>query len=96
MPSPKANSCPSPAIPLTEDEIDDIVYVARANELPELIPYLDSLTAKYNTPKDSIISSAIDAESGNTALHYASANGHLGRSDIIPSGSHHSSARRQH
>jgi uncharacterized protein len=71
-------SSPAPAIPLTDDEIDDILYISRANELDELTPYLESLAIKYKASSDAIICAAVDPESGNTALHYASANGHLG------------------
>lgn len=62
---------------LTEDEIDDILYIARANEAEELDPYISQVSqAHNNASKADILGSAVDSESGNTAIHYASANGH--------------------
>jgi hypothetical protein len=64
---------------LSEDEIDDILYCSRANELEELKPYLSSLSTKYSTESPArILEAAVDSETGNNTLHYASANGHLG------------------
>jgi hypothetical protein len=67
---------------LAEDEIDDILYIARANELPELAPYLTYLSQKYSTTPYAILLSSTDSETQNTPLHYAAANGHL---DLINS-----------
>jgi len=67
---------------LPQDEIDDILYIARANELPELAPYLTSLSQKYGTTPHAILLSSTDSETQNTPLHYAAANGHL---DLINS-----------
>jgi ankyrin repeat protein len=64
-------------MPLTEDEIDDLLYIARANETSELEPYLSYLSHKHNTTPSAILLSAIDPENKNTPLHYASANAHL-------------------
>jgi hypothetical protein len=65
---------------LTEEEIDDIIYCSRANELEELKPYISSLSTKYTTESAaSILLAAVDAETGNNAAHYACGNGHLGR-----------------
>ena len=63
---------------ITEDEVDEILYLARANEIEELKAYIPSLYPKYGTQPAWILNQAVDAESGNSALHYASANGHLG------------------
>ncbi len=63
---------------LSEDEIDDVLYIARANELPELAPCLTSLSQKYGTTPHAILLSSTDSETQNTPLHYAAANGHLG------------------
>ena len=71
---------PAPTVSLSSDEIDDLLYIARANDLKELDPFLDTLCTKYNASKAAILSSAIDAESGNTMLHYAGANGLNGTS----------------
>lgn len=72
----------NPTETLTEDEIDDILYIARANELPELEPYLTSLSQKYSTTSHAILLSSTDSGTQNTPLHYAAANGHL---DLINS-----------
>jgi uncharacterized protein len=66
---------------LTEEEIDDILYCARTNELEELKPYISSLATKYTESNWSILLAAIDPETRNDSLHYASANGHLGISN---------------
>jgi len=65
-------------ISLTEEEIDDILYCSRTNEIEELKPYIPSLATKYNTEPASILLAAVDPETGNNCLHYASGNGHLG------------------
>src|SRR5579871_2274139 len=72
----------NPPETLTEEEIDDILYIARANELPEFTPYLTSLSQKYSTTPHAILISSTDSETQNTPLHYAAANGHL---DLINS-----------
>ena len=61
---------------LTEDEIDDILYCARANELDELRDCLSTLNAKSSPAQ--VLVEAVDVNTGNNALHYAGANGHLG------------------
>lgn len=63
---------------LSEDEIDDILYLARTNERDELAELLKALAAQHSCAQSDILSAAIDPESGNTALHYAGANGHVG------------------
>ncbi|KIW07231.1 uncharacterized protein PV09_02088 [Verruconis gallopava] len=62
---------------LTEDEIDEILYFARANEIEDLKTYIPTLFPKYGTQPAWILSQAVDAETGNTSLHYAGANGHI-------------------
>ena len=63
---------------MTEDEIDDVLYLARTNDIEELKHYIPSLFPKYGTQPAWILSQAIDPDTGNSALHFASANGHLG------------------
>jgi len=72
---PSSNAEP-PTITLTEDEIDDLLCISRANELPSLQPYLTSLSQKHTAPITAILAAATDAASQNSALHYAAANGH--------------------
>lgn len=68
---------------LTEDEIDEILYLSRVNEVSELSDYLISLSTKYNCAKEILFEAAVDPESGNSALHYAAANGHLDILNLI-------------
>lgn len=68
---------------LSEDEIDDILYFARANEVDELTVTFTSLAEQYKCEKREIFSAAVDAESKNTALHYAGANGHVGAYETL-------------
>ncbi|MCJ1358078.1 MAG: hypothetical protein MMC33_008076 [Icmadophila ericetorum] len=67
-------------INLSEDEIDDILYSARTNDQPFLKSMLSELSTKFKSSQLSILQSAVDLESANTALHMAAANGHT---DII-------------
>jgi hypothetical protein len=69
---------------ITEDETDDVLYCARTNEIEELKNFIPTLFPKYGTQPAWILSQAVDAETGNTALHYAGANGHEGNTRIIP------------
>ncbi|CAO2647257.1 Nn.00g081790.m01.CDS01 [Neocucurbitaria sp. VM-36] len=59
-----------------EDAIDEILYLARANEAAELESYLSQLSAQTNRPKAELVIAAVDPYSKNSALHYAAANGH--------------------
>ncbi|KIH87131.1 ankyrin repeat containing protein yar1 [Sporothrix brasiliensis 5110] len=68
-------------VTLTEDEVDDLLYFARANEAADLADTLAALVANAGgdaTPL-SILTSAVDAGK-NTPLHMAAGNGHL---DIV-------------
>ena len=77
-------AAPALTISLSDDDIDDLLYVARANDHEALNSFLDVISTKYNASNAAILSSAIDAESGNTMLHYAGANGHNGTSVSTP------------
>jgi hypothetical protein len=70
---------------LTEDEIDDILYFARANELEDLKSTLKEFATAHSVSEVEICSAAIDSETQNGPLHYAAGNGHLG---ISPTFSH--------
>lgn len=63
---------------LNEDEVDDLLYFARSNEIHDLKTHVAELSQKYGVPQSTIFQSAIDPSSGNAILHLASANGHLG------------------
>ena len=61
-----------------EEAIDEILYLARANEAAELESYLSQLSAQTNRSKTELVIAAVDPYSKNSALHYAAANGHNG------------------
>ena len=63
---------------LDEDAIDEILYLARANEAAELESFLSELSAQAKQSKADLVTAAIDPNSRNSALHYAAANGHNG------------------
>jgi hypothetical protein len=63
---------------LDEDAIDEILYLARANEAAELESYLSEVSAQTKKSKGDILIAAVDPYSKNSALHYAAANGHSG------------------
>jgi ankyrin repeat protein len=66
----------------TADEIDDVLYSARAGDVDELRSALAAFAAEGAAPlSDAQLAQALDAaanETGNTALLYAAANGHMG------------------
>ena len=65
---------------LDEDAIDEVLYLARANESAELEAYVSELSAQTKRSKADVFAAAIDPYSKNSALHYAAANGHTGMS----------------
>lgn len=62
-------------VQLTFDEIDDLLYFTRANEVQDLQQTITELSQKYSCEAKDVLSAAIDPESGNTVLHFCSANG---------------------
>jgi len=67
---------------LTEDEIDDLIYLARIGENEELTTFLGSLVEREKVSPAEILLSAKD-EGKSTCLHMAAANGHVGESWTI-------------
>jgi hypothetical protein len=63
---------------MNEDIVDEILYLARANEVDELSTYLSDVSAQVKQSKAELVAAAADPYSKNTALHYAAANGHVG------------------
>lgn len=59
----------------SEDDIDDLLYFARAGELQN---FKDSINAICGRTINSLLA-INDASSGNGPLHMAAANGHAGR-----------------
>lgn len=64
--------------PLSEDQVDDLVYFARTGQLEEFQASLTAIADSYSSSPLNIIALAFDQESGNSPLHMASANGHIG------------------
>ncbi|KAJ4293653.1 ankyrin repeat-containing protein [Kalmusia sp. IMI 367209] len=62
---------------MNEDTVDEILYLARINEVSELSTYLSDLSAQVKQSKAELVAAAVDPYSKNTALHYAAANGHV-------------------
>lgn len=62
---------------LSADEVDDLLYFTRANEAEDLDQALSELAKKNSCTTKDIVEACIDPESGNTVLHYCSANGLL-------------------
>lgn len=60
---------------LTLDEVDDLLYFTRVNQAQDLQQTLTDLSQKYRCQPRHVIEACIDSETGNTALHYCSANG---------------------
>lgn len=67
---------------LTFDEVDDLLYFTRANEVQDLQQAITELTQKYSCSAKDVLEAAIDPESGNTVLHFCSANG---LTELLPS-----------
>ena len=63
---------------LSEDQVDDLLYYARTGSLSDLTELLGYLAKLHNTSPDSIVFAAVDIDNGNTPLHMACANGHIG------------------
>lgn len=66
---------------LTFDEIDDMLYFTRVNETQDLQQTIAELAQKYQCTPKVVLEAAVDAENGNTVLHYCSANGFA---DLLP------------
>lgn len=66
-------------IQLSDDEVDDILYLTRTNDTAELLPYLSQLSQQKGAESAvEILEACVDEDSGNTAIHYAAANGSTG------------------
>ena len=80
---PTAN--PPTQITLSEEQIDDLLYLARTNEPSELLSELAAIkevqmTARgVRTSEADILLAAVDPDTGNNVLHMAAANGHTGK-----------------
>lgn len=72
-------------VTLTEDEVDDLVYFARAGEAADLAATLAELATKAgaDTTPLAVLAAAVDAGK-NTPLHMAAGNGHKGGPSNAP------------
>ncbi|KAL8796433.1 MAG: hypothetical protein Q9182_007379 [Xanthomendoza sp. 2 TL-2023] len=69
-------SATSPSISV--DDIDDLLYLARTNDLDELIASVEAVARAQRTTPENIMNATIDPESGNGLLHMSGANGCMG------------------
>lgn len=63
---------------LTDDQIDELLYLARTNSLSDLREAVSTFSKSQNTSPQNILLATIDPESGNSLLHMTSANGCMG------------------
>jgi uncharacterized protein len=63
---------------LSEDEIDDLIYFARAGEQKDLEELLSSLASREGASTGEVLAAARD-EGKSSCLHMATGNGHLRR-----------------
>jgi uncharacterized protein len=61
---------------LSEDEVDDLLYFARAGDLPDFNTLTDELCKRENVSLSELLPVVKDEHSGNGPLHMAAANGH--------------------
>lgn len=62
---------------ISEEEIDDLIYLARAGEKDELVDLVSALSKREDVSAAEILVAAKD-EGKSTCLHMAAGNGHLG------------------
>lgn len=72
---------------LSEDDIDDIIYFARAGEVADLKESLATLSSREGVSPAEIIIAARD-EGKSTCLHMATGNGNIGIQQPISSLTH--------
>jgi hypothetical protein len=63
---------------LSEDDIDDLIYCARAGEGAELLETVNALAEREKVAPAIILMAGKDAGQ-STVLHMATGNGHLGK-----------------
>lgn len=61
---------------LSQDEIDDLLYFARTDDLPEFNALAEELCKRENVSLSELLPVVKDEYSGNGPLHMAAANGH--------------------
>ncbi|KAL8648127.1 MAG: hypothetical protein Q9226_006127 [Calogaya cf. arnoldii] len=69
---------PSANLPtISADEIDDLLYLARTNDIHDLKAGIEAIARTQQTSSKNVILATIDPDNGNGLLHMASANGCL-------------------
>ena len=63
---------------LSEDEIDDLLYLARTGDNVEFNSLNEELCKRENASVQELLAVAKDDQSGNGVLHMAAANGYDG------------------
>ena len=63
---------------ITTDDVDDLLYLARLGETTDLNAAIDLFAKTLSATPHTILTAAVDKESGNGLLHMAAANGHVG------------------
>lgn len=64
---------------LSEDEIDDLLYLARTGDKDEFRTLKEELCTREKVALAGLLETARDEASGNGVLHMAAANGHHGK-----------------
>ncbi|KAL8737266.1 MAG: hypothetical protein Q9181_001852 [Wetmoreana brouardii] len=66
---------PSSTLPtISADEIDDLLYLARTNDIHDLKSGIQIFAISQHTSVNNILQAIVDPESGNSLLHMACAN----------------------
>jgi hypothetical protein len=68
-----------PTISLSEEQIDDLLYFARAGEIEDFTQTLSEFKAATSASEADILLAARDEFSRNNVLHMTAGNGHLGK-----------------
>ena len=63
---------------LSEDEVDELLYCARTNDMEGLHAALNTVSQRLQIEDREILQAAVEPDSGNSVLHMAAANGHTG------------------
>jgi hypothetical protein len=70
-------------VTLSEDEIDDLLYLARTGEIEDYNALSEELCKRENVPLAGLLQAARDETSTNGVLHMAGANGHHGKPFLL-------------
>ena len=75
---------PAPIAPQpSEDEIDDLLYLARTGDTSSLEDLLAEVAKKHHSNIVTLLETIWDADTGNGVFHMAAANGKIGTSDRL-------------